>query len=78
MDFTQIISFGRSYVSAKVAYGFISGSFGPEHFIYGAVLMGLVTCLAASAYVVVKTVDAAVSFLIGYYAVYSGHSNIGD
>lgn len=74
MDFTQLINFGHSYIGAKMAYGFISGSFGPEQIIYGADLMGLVTCLAAAAYVVVKTVDAAVSFLIGYYAVYSGHS----
>lgn len=78
MDFTTYWSFAESYINKTLLYGFLSGKLGPAHMIYGADLMHLCMTLAAAAYVVVKSVDAGVSFTRGFYHTYAGGSANGN
>lgn len=67
-------------VDAVIFMGWFNGAFGVEFPIYMGSLMNLITCLASSAYVAVKTIDAAIDLdLAGsIYSKYASFSDDGD
>ena len=67
IDFTGLIDLGHNLISGKVLSLFIDGTFGGYQVVVSADLMALVMCLATAAYVIVKSVQAGVSFMQGFY-----------
>jgi hypothetical protein len=78
IDFTSILTFGRSYVDYTVITAFLTGQLGAATWVYTADLMALVAAFVGSAYIIIKTVDSGVSMTRGYYAVFAGGSNFAN
>jgi len=78
IDFTSILTFGRSYVDYTVITAFLTGQFGAATWVYTADLMALVAAFVGSAYIIIKTVDSGVSMTRGYYAVFAGGSTFAN
>merc|ERR1711988_1474371 len=71
-------TFFTSSLQGSILSGYMQNLIGPEEFTYTADLAMLIMVWTAAAYVVVKTVNANISFTRGFYAVYSGASTMGD
>lgn len=78
MDFTQILTFGHTFLSGKVFYLFMTGELSTQAFVIAGVLIMLVATYAVSAYVAVCTVQAAVHFSRGFYFNYADYSIMGN
>merc|ERR1711934_60992 len=74
---TMIVA-GMAMVNAAILNAYMDGQFGPDFLLNAGGLMALIVSLVSSAYVAVKTVDAAIKFSGAFYAIYAGSSTIGN
>lgn len=70
IDFNGFWGLADSFLSSTVLYYWNDSTEGPKYLVYFGDLFSLVMCFVGAAYVVVKSVEAGVSFGEGFYSIY--------
>jgi len=78
ISFVPILSFVETIVGSVVLQGFMSGALGNTELVYGSIIFMLTMLYISTGYVAVKTVNASVSFVTGFYYIYAGGSQFAN
>lgn len=74
ISFVPFLSIVETVVGSIVLQGFMSGDLGNVEIVYGSMIFMLISLYVSTGYVAIKTINAAVSFVTGFYYVYAGGS----
>lgn len=78
ISFVPFLSLVETVVGSVVLQGFMSGALGNTELVYWSIIFMLTMLYLSTGYVAVKTVNAAVSFVTGFYYVYAGGSDMAN
>lgn len=67
MDFTEYLNLGQSFLMKMILYNFHEGYVTSDIVIKAAIMIGMLTCLASAAHVIVFATEWSVNFEEGFY-----------